>query len=146
MNNEYIIILNAMFETIKTYVHSIQHADEATKKRALIIAATFSTIIIIMVWLMFLNFTLPRLEYVAQTPGAPALPAIEDSPWVTFKLGLQSITSDFQSKWSDVKGQFKTSAGVLKQRLEEQREILLEKDTLSVPLEEPEMIPPTVLP
>lgn len=128
-----------MFKVLIEKIKRIQRADEKTKKRWLIGLTASAMILIIGLWLIFLNnFSLPTIAPVADSPttssvaaAQPARPAggKEDSIWQTFKRGLNEIIQN-------AKDQISAAKNSLEEQLQKNNETIIENQNV-LPLTPP---------
>lgn len=74
-----------MFETIKRHLNKIQNSDEATKKRWLIGATAVAMVLIVGLWLIYINSIINSLNNANQDQW----PTI--GFWPIFKTGLIAV-------------------------------------------------------
>ncbi len=122
----------------------LQRADDATKKRWLFGATAISMILVITLWVFYLNMTLPSIN--KETKPAEAAGNGEDLGG-TFKNGFRVIGGDAQKQFEGIKSQFNQYFNSVKSGVLQNNEVLVEpKATEDFQPPASEEIPPTKLP
>lgn len=114
-----------MFKTISDKLKRIQRADEKIKKRWLIGLTSGAMIIIIGLWLIFINVSDIPVRSVANPKTAPSVNQKQNSVWQTFKLGFNKIVQDTKEKLNFAKQE-------LKEQIQKNNEIVIENQNLSL--------------
>lgn len=118
-------------------VRELQRADLKAKRRWLLIASVASMVIVVGLWILYLNLTLPTFG----TPEEAKQSAPQgESVSGTFMRGLQNISDEFKTQWQKVKGEFQKNFGALEQILGKQNGFSVEQKP------EEQYLPPTVEP
>ncbi len=86
----------AATETLR-YVRKLQRSDEAVKKRWLIGGAAATMVVLILLWVVYLNIVLPPVTQVQveEEIGPTALIYKKESPFSVFIRGAGVVTSRF---------------------------------------------------
>ena len=96
---------------IKKHVERVQKSDDRTKKRGGIGSSAATMLVVIGLWLMYMNFMIKNVGQVEQTENQSP-PANSSTFWQVFKTGLKVVGGS-------IKEQFK--------QITEEREIIIEK-------------------
>ncbi|MBT9170622.1 MAG: hypothetical protein DDT18_00966 [Actinobacteria bacterium] len=83
-----------MFKSLKKYLKKIQHSDEATKKRWLIVSSAIAMILVISLWLVYISWTIKSVGDNIEKQGS------EPGFWQIFKTGLKVVG---ESAWNNIK-------------------------------------------
>lgn len=83
-----------MWRKLNKFIGKIQHSDEATKKRWLIVSSAIAMILVISLWLVYINWTIKSVGDNVEKQN------LEPGFWQIFKTGL-NITSE--SIWNGIK-------------------------------------------
>lgn len=135
------------FVKINKKIKELQKAPDRVKTRWLIGATTLSMTIVIGLWVVYLNATLPRISKTeTENKGISESPK-KESFFSTFNLGLNAVGEDFKEKFGILKNQLNQNAGDIKNKLEKNNEFSIENksETDFLP-EEREIAPETPLP
>ena len=81
--------------SIKSFIEKLQNSDDAVKKRWLVIMSGLSMIVIIAIWLVYLNNSIQKL-------GENSPRQSETTFWQVFKTGLQVAGNSIKEKSSDL--------------------------------------------
>jgi len=84
-----------MFENLKKFTEDIQNAGSQTKKRWLFVFSALTMILVVGLWVIYLNETIASLAPTNPVAQAP-IESIKESPWQIFKTGLQTVTGQFK--------------------------------------------------
>lgn len=82
-----------MFKNLKKYLSKIQNSDEATKKRWLIASSAVAMILVIGLWLIYINWTIKSIGDNIEKQNA------EPGFWQIFKTGLKVVC---KSAWNNI--------------------------------------------
>ena len=111
-----IYILNyIMWQNIKNFITKLQNSDEAIKKRWLIGASAVAMILIISLWLVYLNYTLGKTGAVENESDNST------SFWQVFKTGLVIVGNSIKDKAGDL-------IYVLKDKIGSRNTIIIERE------------------
>ncbi len=83
-----------MFYGFKKFIKKIQNSDENIKKKWLIVSSTISIILVIGLWLVYMNWTLNLPDKTVQKQES------ETGFWQIFKTGLNVVG---ESIWNNIK-------------------------------------------
>lgn len=83
-----------MFKSLKKYLKKIQNSDEATKKRWLIVSSAIAMVLVISLWLVYINWTIKSVGDNVEKQN------LEPGFWQIFKTGLKVAG---ESAWDGVK-------------------------------------------
>ncbi|MDP3015351.1 MAG: hypothetical protein Q8N28_03020 [bacterium] len=83
-----------MFKKLNKFIGKIQNSDEATKKRWLIVSSAIAMVLVISLWLVYINWT---IKAVGDNVGKQDM---EPGFWQIFKTGLKVAG---ESAWNGVK-------------------------------------------
>jgi uncharacterized oligopeptide transporter (OPT) family protein len=83
-----------MFERLRKLLNNIQNSDESVKKRWLIASSALAMILVIGLWLVYMNWALNSFDKTAQKQES------ETGFWQIFKTGLNVVG---ESVWSNIK-------------------------------------------
>ncbi|MEK7635836.1 MAG: hypothetical protein AAB405_01970 [Patescibacteria group bacterium] len=81
--------------SIRNFIEKLQNSDDAVKKRWLVIMSGLSMIIVIAIWLVFLNNLMQR-------HGENSSGQSETTFWQVFKTGLQIAGNSIKEKSADL--------------------------------------------
>ena len=84
-----------MLQKIQNFFLDLQESDEATKKRWLVIMSGISMIIVIAIWLIFLNNSIRGVVKEKSNQS-------ETSFWQVFQTGLQIAGNSIKEKSADL--------------------------------------------
>lgn len=138
-----------------TYIERIRNSNERTKKRFIIVASTLSMLVVVSLWVVYLNLTIPSLGGLA----APILsatssditsesaPAVNDSFFGVIIRGAKviggNITQQFVSLKENAVNEFTKIGGLAAKKNES---VVVPSNTKFVPNTSLEPIPSTKLP
>lgn len=87
--------------SLKKFIRTLQTSDEATKKRFVFISSALCMVLLVILWVFYLNATLPN-EGEGGTTNATleqgSLVQAGTSHWQTFKRGISIISDKFASE------------------------------------------------
>ena len=108
---------------IQRHIKELQKADEGTKKFWLVIFSGISMTIIVTLWMVYLNATLPIISKTGdkeqETPNRFTTGQArnnEQTAWGTFRKGWQEIKSDFDEKFNTIKQMTAESMEMIKRQ------------------------------
>ena len=137
----------ALIKGINKKIKELQRAPDNVKTRWFIGATTFSMAIIIGLWVVYLNATLPKIGKAEAENTDTQKSSKKESFFNTFNMGLNAIGEDFKEKFGVLKNQLNQNAGDLKNKLEKNNEFLIEnKNGTDFLPEKRETVPKTPLP
>lgn len=142
---------------IQNYILRIRNSDERAKRRFVAIASTISMLIVVLLWVVYLNLTLPTLatpKDATQTTGqestgsgAVAVTPVDDSFFGVITRGARviggNITRQFTSITESAMNEF-SKLGALATKKNEM--VITPNPTQFAPTTSSEPIPPTKLP
>lgn len=130
---------------IKSYVKKLQRGDDKTKKRWLIGTSAVSMVLIVALWFVYLNLSLPQLASEKEVSGETKEPPKEGF-FDTMSRGMKNTRDEFDKQWKNFKDDLNKNLGVLKERFQESNAFSLEneKKTFVPPPQAP--IPTSTLP
>lgn len=124
-----------MFKMLKNFIVKLQNSDDAIKKVWLVVLSGVTMVIVISLWMVYLNSSLitkvgPSANPVAQKETAPTKKIESDEPGflAIFGAGVKTIFDQVKTKFLSVKN------------------IVIESPERNFVAEEVEPIPPTKLP
>jgi hypothetical protein len=112
--------MHEIFPKIRNFIREIQRSGDATKKRWLVIFSSVGVLIVVVLWVAYLNMTLPRTTATPETTSTPAVTRTEPENGLSFfetvglgwktiwsdaESGVKSITESVESGWSKFKEQ-----------------------------------------
>lgn len=100
----------------RKFLRELQRSDKTRKKRWLIAFTAFSMIVVLALWLVYIN-VLGIPSTVVKTPAPKAENSLE-SVWGTFKRGLSEI-------FSNVKSQLETSKNLIENQFQKTNEVII---------------------
>lgn len=121
-----------MIQKIQNFFLELQQGDEDTKKRWLVILTSGSMLAVILLWTVYLNFTIENLN-------APSKKSNEAGFLKTSQVGLQVISKEIGLKLSEV-------AAYLNSIAKQTNSITLEAANVSLILKDLESVTPRRLP
>jgi len=114
---------------MKKFIDNLQKSDEATKKKWLVVLSILSMMVIIALWLVYLNLTVPKMPPVGESPK------IEEQ-----KAGFfETLKAGFNSVFNQIRDRTKNAFNYFKKKAETERDIIIEKKEQNFILEEPAM-------
>lgn len=84
-----------MFESLKNKLKRIQESDEATKKKWLVAMSAISMIIVIGLWLAYMNYSIKTVD---KNLAETKMEKSETDFWEVFKKGLSVIGNSAKDK------------------------------------------------
>ena len=81
--------------SIRNFIEKLQNSDDTVKKRWLVIMSGLSMIIVIAIWLIFLNNSIEKI-------GEKKLNESETSFWQVFQTGLKIAGNSIKEKSADL--------------------------------------------
>ena len=83
-----------MWRKLNKFIGKIQNSDEATKKRWLIVSSAIAMVLVISLWLVYINWTIKSVGDNIEKQN------LEPGFWQIFKTGLNMIS---ESIWNGIK-------------------------------------------
>ena len=83
-----------LWQKLNKFIKKIQHSDEATKKRWLIVSSAIAMILVISLWLVYINWTIKAVGDNVEKQE------LEPGFWQIFKTGLKVAG---ESAWDNIK-------------------------------------------
>jgi hypothetical protein len=123
------------YRKIKSFVKKIQQSPEPVKKRWLFILSTISMILILTLWFIYLNVSMPTT--VKKNPAAAGSEKTGEDFGEIMERGFKKIREDFWGKWSTFMEDFNKILSQLKSQLDTKNEII-------IPEKKFEYVPPPI--
>lgn len=153
---------------IKTFIREVREKDDKTKKRYLYVASSLTMIVIIGLWVFYLNVTVPAVQSGAVTTSTTAAspqeqtstfnylptakpPADQNSFFGTFGNGLEKITSGAASGvsgiWNGIAGWSVNTWDAISGAFQKKNTFEIQStQTETTTTNNPSPVPPTPLP
>lgn len=122
------------YRKIKAFIKKLQRLPESAKRKWLLAASALSMIVILGLWFLYLNFSLPSIA--EEKPKEQPKKDEEGIGDIMFR-GFENLRSDFGERWSAFKGDLSKNLDQLKNQFETRNETI-------VPEKEFEYVPPPV--
>jgi len=139
-----------MIARIRTFIHTLRKKNEREKRAWVFGASAVTMALVVVLWVAYLNLTLPNMTPVAPPSGEQKTAENEiqtDSAWNTFKRGMGIISGDAGTKWQSLSDRIMRDIGSITDTFNRQNEGSVEAtSTQFIPTEPQEAIPPTKLP
>lgn len=132
------------YQKARSYVRKLQRADDKTKKRFLVWSSIASVLLIVSLWLIYLNLTMPSLGEV----NTERKTAISEKVgfFDTLARGFENIRGDFEERFSGLKTDLYENLSRLKEQIERKNEFSYENKEYEYVPETGEPAAPAELP
>ncbi|MFA6407536.1 MAG: hypothetical protein WCV80_02415 [Candidatus Paceibacterota bacterium] len=133
---------------ITDFIEQLRTKDEETKKWWVVGASAISMIIIVFLWVLYLNITLPSIDTPVSTSTIPVATVApkKTSPFGTFMEGWSVVSKDIRTKWKSFSDKTTESISGIGEGLKGS-EMIIQGDVLQfTPSTSSEPVPPTKLP
>jgi len=138
-----------LYHTTKTQIKKLQRAPDNVKKRWLIGGSAVFMILILGLWLVYVNKTLPPLA-VIENPAQTSFSVPKTSSYGFFKilkLGIQNIFNNFKNQWQSFRNTLNQYWNSFKSVFQKTNNFSIQpmpEQKIIPPIQEP--LPPTTLP
>ncbi|MBI5733203.1 hypothetical protein HY967_04645 [Candidatus Jorgensenbacteria bacterium] len=135
--------LNKLTTETRQYVRGLQRAPEDRKKRWLIAASGTLMVAILMLWVTYVNVTLPRITPQANEEREDIQ---KESFWATLSRGFTQIKKDLGADMTKLKDELTHSLGSLNKQTKETNDFAIKPTEPNFELKIPPPLPVTKLP
>lgn len=122
-------------------IRNLRRAEDGVKKRWIIFLTAISMVVIVSIWVLYLNYSLPEIN-----KEQNAAKQEKNSAIAVFNQGFRTISADFQSKFEEIKNQIGSQTAYLQNQVEKTNEFSVENQSINYEVENTETIPSTPLP
>jgi len=144
---------NAATET-KQFIRKLQRSDEKTKKQWFLGTTSVIMVLVLLLWVVYLNLTIPSVAGPVISTSTPSLAFkpelkrenVEPSIFETFAKGVSVIGNDLKQKYEVFSEAVTKSLNSLKSKFEKKNSMSIQGANLNFTFQGLDKIPPTPLP
>lgn len=142
--------VNKIVLDIRARLRKLQRTDDKTKKRYLVVASTIAMILIIGLWFVYLNLSLPRVDNTESVVTNVDVLSRDESNNKSFikvlGLGLVNIKERFSRQFVRFRNSFTEGFIFFNDQIRRVKEFSFQSEELKFTFEEKDPISPTSLP